>query len=83
MPKDQKKKIRFNDNIQTFYIPYEERNGIWMMYAIDRAHFKRRIEHTEKLLQPVLQRKMLSIQKEINERHMCTKHKKKENMTLC
>lgn len=61
MPKQQKKKIRFNDNIQTFYIPYEERIGIWMTYAIDRAHFKRKIEHIEKLLQPVLQ-KMLSMQ---------------------
>ena len=34
-----------------------------MTYAIDRAHFKRKIEHIEKLLQPILQKK-LSIQKE-------------------
>lgn len=61
MPKDPKKPKRFNDNIQTFYIPYEERNGIWMIYAINRAHFKRRIEQTEKVLQPVLQNKVLSI----------------------
>ena len=48
---------KFSDNIQTFYIPYEDRKGIWMMYAIDRMHFKRRIEHTEKLLRSVLQKK--------------------------
>lgn len=35
-----------------------------MNYAIDRMHFKRKIEHIEKLLQPTLQ-KMLSMQKEI------------------
>jgi hypothetical protein len=63
MPNGQKKEIRFNDIIQTFYIPYEERSGIWMTYVIDRAHFKRKIEHIEKLLQPILQKK-ISIQKE-------------------
>jgi hypothetical protein len=46
------KKIRFNDDTQTFFIPYEERKGIWMIYATDRAHFKQRIERTEKLIQP-------------------------------
>ena len=34
-----------------------------MTYAIDRAHFKRKIEHIEKLLHPILQKK-ISIQKE-------------------
>lgn len=46
MPKGPKKKIRFNDNIQNFNIPYEERRGICINYAIDRMHFKRKIEHT-------------------------------------
>lgn len=46
MPKGPKKKIRFNDNIQNFNIPYKERRGICINYAIDRMHFKRKIEHT-------------------------------------
>lgn len=38
------KKIKFDDNVCTYLIPLEDRKGIWMQYAIDRAHFKRRIE---------------------------------------
>lgn len=49
-----KKSLKFNDNVQIILIPYEERRGIWMEHAIDRAHFKRRIEQTENILLPVL-----------------------------
>jgi hypothetical protein len=38
------KKVQFNNDIQIIPIPYEDRKGIWMQYAIDRAHFKRTIE---------------------------------------
>lgn len=29
------KKIRFNDHVQICIVPFEERKGIWMQYAID------------------------------------------------
>lgn len=32
------KKIRFNDHVQICIVSFEERKGIWMQYAIDRAH---------------------------------------------
>lgn len=62
MLNSQRKKIQFNDNVQTFYIPYEERKGIWMTYTLDRAHFQRRIELTEKVLSPMLQNKLTKSQ---------------------
>lgn len=45
--------------IQNFvFIPVEDRKGEWMTYAIDRAHFKRRIQQTESLISPILQKKL-------------------------
>jgi hypothetical protein len=52
------KKLQFNDHVQILLIPYEDRKGIWMEYAIDRAHFKRRIQQTENVLLPVLCQKL-------------------------
>jgi hypothetical protein len=52
------KKVKFNDHVQINLIPYEERKGIWVQYAIDRAHFKRRIQYTENVLLPVLLQKL-------------------------
>lgn len=49
-----RKKVQFNNDVQIISIPYEERKGIWMQYAIDRAHFKRRIEQVEIILSPIL-----------------------------
>ena len=49
-----RKKVQFNNDVQIISIPYEERKGIWMQYAIDRAHFKRRIDQVEILLSPIL-----------------------------
>lgn len=53
-----KKPLKFNDHVQIILIPYEERKGIWIQYAIDRAHFKRRIQQTENVLLPVLLQKI-------------------------
>lgn len=53
------KKIKFDDNVCTYLIPLEDRKGIWMQYAIDRAHFKRRIEKAEESLAPVLRKKLI------------------------
>lgn len=55
--KTMQKKIQFNDHVRIFSIPYEERKGIWMQYAVDRAHFKRRIDQVEILLSPILLQK--------------------------
>lgn len=52
------KKIQFDDNVLIFLVPYEERKGMWMQCAIDRAHFKRRIEKAEVFLTPVLRQKL-------------------------
>lgn len=49
-----RKKVQFDHRVRIILIPYEERQGIWMQYAIDRAHFKRRIEHADILLSPIL-----------------------------
>lgn len=48
------KRVQFDHRVRIILIPYEERKGIWMQRAIDRAHFKRRIEHAETLLSPIL-----------------------------
>lgn len=52
------KKVKFDNHVQVISIPYEERAGIWMQLAIDRARFKRRIEQTEKLLSTTLMLKL-------------------------
>lgn len=48
------KKVQFDNHVQIIPIPYEERKGMWMQYAIDRAHFKRRIGEAEITLSPIL-----------------------------
>lgn len=55
------KKVQFDNHVQIISIPLEERKGIWMQYAIDRAHFKRKIEHTETLLSTILRLKLNDI----------------------
>lgn len=52
------KKVQFNDNVHTLLVPYEDRKGEWMNYAIDRAHFRRRIQQTEIILLPILNKKI-------------------------
>lgn len=44
-----RKKVQFDHRVRIILIPYEERQGIWMQYAI-----KRRIEHADILLSPIL-----------------------------
>lgn len=51
------KHVHFNDNSEFFFIPVEDRNGEWMTYAIDRD-ILRRIQQTESLISPILQKKL-------------------------
>ena len=41
--------VTFNPEIVVHLIPYEDRSSEWMQYAIDRAHFRRRIQLFEEL----------------------------------
>lgn len=54
-----KKRIQFDDNVRIYFILFEERKGIWMQYAIDRAHFKRKIEKANILLTPLLRQRLI------------------------
>ena len=53
-----KRTVQFDDNVHTILIAYEDRKGEWMNYAIDRAHFKRRIHQMEMILVPILKKKL-------------------------
>ena len=53
-----KRTVQYDDNVHTILIAYEDRKGEWMNYAIDRAHFKRRIHQMEMILAPILKKKL-------------------------
>ena len=53
-----KRTVQVNDNVHTILISYEDRKGEWMNYAIDRAHFRRRIHQMETILLPTLKKKL-------------------------
>ena len=53
-----KRTVQFDDNVHTILIPFEDRKGECMNYAIDRAHFKRRIHQMEMILLPILKKKL-------------------------
>lgn len=57
--KKMKKKVQFDDNVRIYFIPFEERKGIWMQYALDRAHFKRKIEKANILLTPLFRQRLI------------------------
>lgn len=48
------KTVRFSDEVTIIIIPYEDRKGDWMTMSLDRCRFKRRIDHTAKIINPVL-----------------------------
>lgn len=52
-------KVQFDDNVHTLLVPYEDRRGEGMNYAIDRAHFRKRIQQTEMIWLPILHEKKL------------------------
>ena len=56
-----KRTVQFDDNVHTILIAYEDRKGEWMNYAIDRAHFKRRIHQMEMILLPILKKKLAKL----------------------
>ena len=41
--------VTFNPELTLHLISYEDRSSEWMQYAIDRAHFQRRIQLFEEL----------------------------------
>ena len=41
--------VTFNPELTLHLISYEDRSSEWMQYAIDRAHFRRRIQLFEEL----------------------------------
>ena len=41
--------VTFNPEVTIHLIPYEDRSSQWMRYAIDRAHFQRRVQLFEEL----------------------------------
>ena len=45
----EKNVVTFNPEIVVHLIPYEDRSSEWMRYAIDRAHFQRRVQLFEEL----------------------------------
>ena len=56
-----KRTVQYDDNVHTILIAYEDRKGEWMNYAIDRAHFKRRIHQMEMILVPILKKKVSKV----------------------
>ena len=61
------KKVTFKDEVQVFkmctwtYAYREARKPTWINVAVDRMRFQRRIQLTEIILNPILQKKLLKI----------------------
>ena len=67
---DTRKCVRFTDEVSYFNIPYEDRKGEWMMFVVDRCHFKTRIERVSPMLEPVLKRHVeISSEKTVRKRN--------------
>ena len=65
-----RKCVRFTDEVSLFNIPYEDRKGEWMMFAVDRYHFKTQIERASRILEPVLKRHVeISSEKTVRKRN--------------
>ena len=45
----ERKSVTFNPDIMIHLVPYEDRTSEWMQAAIDRAHFRRRVQFFEEL----------------------------------
>ena len=45
----ERKSVTFNPDIMIHLVPYEDRTSEWMQAAIDRAHFRRRVQLFEEL----------------------------------
>ena len=63
------KKVTFKEDVQIFYTyvwsyaSREARKSYWLTYTTDRLRFKRRIEKLEVLLTPILQQKLLTLER--------------------
>lgn len=74
------KTVRFSDEVTIIIIPYEDRKGDWMTMSLDRCRFKRRIDHTAKIINPVLLKhletvssKFIRVQMKKNNSYTCSK----------
>lgn len=64
------KTVRFSDEVTIIIIPYEDRKGDWMTMALDRCRFKRRIDHTAKIINPVLLKHLENVSS-VKQYHVC------------
>ena len=54
-------RVTFNLDCNRVYdLPPEDRKSDWILIAADRFRFQRRIQHLERILGPVLQKKLLN-----------------------
>lgn len=74
------KTVRFSDEVTIIIIPYEDRKGDWMTMSLDRCRFKRRIDHTAKIINPVFLKyletvssKFIRVQMKKNNSYTCSK----------
>ena len=47
--RERRKVVTFNPEVTMHLIPYEDRASEWTQYAINRAHFQRRVHLFEEL----------------------------------
>lgn len=71
------KTVRFSDEVTIIIIPYEDRK---MTMSLDRCRFKRRIDHTAKIINPVFLKhletvssKFIRVQMKKNNSYTCSK----------
>lgn len=55
-----KKTVRFKGDDTIIDIPYEDRRGEWMLMAVDRCRFRRRINCLSQILEPILEKHLVS-----------------------
>lgn len=51
------KKVRFNEKVDVYPIPYEQRKPYWELFILDRMRFQKRIQDAELILNPILDQK--------------------------
>ena len=58
---DGRTKVQFSDVVTIIYLPYEDRTFPWIIMALDRCRFQRRIEESSRVLEPMLQIMLMKI----------------------
>ena len=63
------KKVTFKEDVQIYYMHVwkyayrEARKNYWLTFTTDRMRFKRRIEKLEDIMSPILQQKLITIER--------------------